>query len=81
MAAKDYVFCIAALTGRVYLTKKNKSKNTMSQDRRLVEDFEAIGCFETYLRRYCEENNTDTLNVTNSKGEVLFSATLKKTER
>lgn len=80
MAAKDYVFCKAALTGHIYLTKKIKSKDVMSQDRRLVEDHEAIGCFEAYLRRYCEENGTDTLNVTNSKGEVLFTATLKKQE-
>ena len=50
MAAKDYVFCKAALTGHIYLTKKIKSKDVMSQDRRLVEDHEAIGCFEAYLR-------------------------------
>ena len=41
MAAKDYVFCKAALTGHIYLTKKIKSKDVMSQDRRLVEDHEA----------------------------------------
>lgn len=80
MAAKDYIFCKAALSGRVYLAKKTKSKDKMSQDRRLVEDNEAIGLFEVYLSRYCEEHNTDTLNVTNSKGEVLFTATLKKQE-
>ena len=55
MAAKDYVFCKAALTGHIYLTRKIKSKDVMSQDRRLVEDHEAIGCFEVYLRRYCEK--------------------------
>ena len=79
MAAKDYVFCEAGVSEHIYL-KKTKTSHLMSQDRRLVEDSEAIGCFEAYLRRYCEENNTDTLNVTNSKGEVLFTATLKKRE-
>lgn len=78
MAAKDYKFYPSALTGHVYLAKKTKSKNIMSQDRRIVTDNEAIGIFELYLNRYCKEHNTDTINVSNSKGQVLFTATLKK---
>ena len=77
MAAKDYVFCEAGLTGRVYLAKKTKTPHLMSQDRRLVEDSEAIGCFEAYLRRYCKENNTDTVVISDGNGKTLFEATLK----
>ena len=48
----------------------------MSQDRRPVEDNEILGLFEFYLRRYCEENKTDTVVVTNSDGKQIFSAKL-----
>lgn len=48
----------------------------MSQDRRIVTDEEAIGIFEAYLRRYCKENNTDAVNITDSEGKLLFSAAL-----
>lgn len=80
MGAKDYAFYPAAISGEVYLAKKIKSKNLMSQDRRIVTDDEAIGIFEAYLRRYCKKNNTDTVNITDAEGKLLFSATLKDNE-
>ena len=81
MAAKDYVFCAAGLTGQMYLAKKIKTPHLMSQDRRLVEDFEAIGCFEAYLRRYCKANNTDTVQISDGDGKVIFEATLVDKEK
>lgn len=39
MAAKDYVFVESGL-GTIYLTKKTKTPNLMSQDRRVVTDDE-----------------------------------------
>ena len=80
MSARDYEFYPAAISGHVYLAKKIKSKNLMSQDRRIVTDEEAIGIFEAYLRRYCKENNTDTVNITDAEGKLLFSAILKDNE-
>lgn len=80
MAAKDYVFCEAGVSGRIYLAKKTKTPHLMSQDRRLVEDSEAIGCFEAYLRRYCKANNTDTVQISDGDGKVIFEATLKDKE-
>ena len=77
MSAKDYEFYSAAISGEVYLAKRIKSKNLISQDRRIVTDEEAIGIFEAYLRRYCQKNNTDTVNITDAEGKLLFSATLK----
>ena len=76
MSAKDYAFYPAAISGEVYLAKKIKSKNLMSQDRRIVTDEEAIGIFEAYLRRYCQKNNTDTVHMVDAEGKLLFSATL-----
>lgn len=81
MSAKDYILRKSALLNRTYLAKKIKSKDVMSQDRRIITDSEVIGCFETYLRRYCEENKADTVVISNAEGKVIFSATLKdKTE-
>lgn len=76
MSAKDYAFYPAAISGEVYLAKRIKSKNFMSQDRRIVNDEEAIGIFEAYLRRCCQKNNADTVNITDAEGKLLFSATL-----
>lgn len=81
MPAKDYEFYPAAVSGRVYLTKRTKSKEVMSQDRRLVTDNEIIGIFECYLRRYCEENYVDTVMIKDDKGKPIFTATLNDKER
>ena len=81
--AEDYTFA-AGWTGTVYLTKRTKTKrngmSVMSVDRRPLEDNEIFYIFENYLRWFCNLHNTDTLNVTNEDGKVIFSATLKKTE-
>ena len=75
MAAKDYVFVQSGF-GNVYLAKRIKRKNVMSEDRRLVEDNEIIAMFETYLRRFCKENETDTLEITTVGGKKIFEAKL-----
>lgn len=75
MAAKDYVIVEGCL-GTVYLAKKTKTPNLMSQDRRIITDDEIIGMFENYLRRFCEKNNTKTLAITNSDGKKIFGAKL-----
>lgn len=77
MGANNYGFYLSALSGEVYLAKRIKSKNLISQDRRIVTDDEAIGAFEAYLRRCCEKNHTDTVNITDAAGKLLFTATLK----
>ena len=82
MAAKDYTF--GAGWKDIYLTKKTKPRkdglHIMSTDRRPLEENEILYIFEHYLRRFCEENDTDTLNVTGEGGKVLFTATLKYKE-
>ena len=82
MAAKDYTF--GAGWKDIYLTKKTKPRNDglhiMSTDRRPLEEKEILYIFEHYLRRFCDENETDTLNVTGEGGKVLFTATLKDKE-
>ena len=78
MAAKDYEI----VTGwrNAYLTKKKKptksGPQTMSTDRRVIEDSEIIGLFEFYLRHWCEDNEKYTVVITNAEGKQLFEATL-----
>ena len=82
MAAKDYTF--GAGWKDIYLTRKTKPRkdglHIMSTDRRPLEENEILYIFEHYLRHFCEENDTDTLNVTGEGGKVLFTATLKDKE-
>ena len=81
MAAKDYII----VTGwqNAYLAKKKaptkKGPQTMSMDRRVIEDSEMIGLFLFYLRRYCEENETNNV-VISQNGKKIFEAKLFETE-
>ncbi len=79
MAAKDYEI----VTGwcNAYLAKKKKptkkGPQTMSQDRRVIEDNEIIGLFEFYLRKWCEEHEgEDTVVITGEDGNPIFEAKL-----
>ena len=79
MAATDYE--IVKGWWHVYLAKKKKlTKNgpqTMSMDRRLITDEEIIGCFEFYLRNWCDEHEgEDTVVITDDNGKKIFEATL-----
>lgn len=76
MSAKDYVFVESGL-GNIYLAKETKSPNIMSQDRRIVTDAEIFGMMEHYLKRWCRENKTDTLVVTDTDGKEIFRAIKK----
>ena len=78
MAAKDYEIVTGWLNP--YLVKKKKpTKNghqTMSQDRRVITNSEILGLFEFYLRNWCEENEKDTVVISNGDGKKIFEATL-----
>lgn len=83
MAASDYII----VTGwqNAYLAKRKKptkrGPQTMSQDRRVIEESKMIGLFEFYLRNYCEEHNTDTDVISDSKGMNIFEARLLDREK
>lgn len=78
MAATDYVIVTGWMNA--YLTKKKKptkkGPQTMSEDRRPITESEMIGCFEFYLRRYCEEHKTDTVQISDENGKPIFEAKL-----
>lgn len=78
MAAKDYI--IVSGWQNCYLARKKKPSKrgpqTMSEDRRPITDEEMIGLFEFYLRRYCEDNNTDEVVITDVDGKKIFEAKL-----
>ena len=79
MAATDYVI----VTGwqNAYLAKKKKptkkGPQTMSTDRRPIEDSEMIGLFEFYLRKWCQEHEgEDTVVISDANGKKIFEAKL-----
>ena len=78
MAATDYTICAGIFN--LYLAKvkepTKKGPQTMSEDRRPITESEMIGCFEFYLRRYCEEHKTDTVQISDENGKPIFEATL-----
>lgn len=75
MSAKDYMIVEGCL-GTPYLAKKTKSNKLMSQDRRPVTDNEIIGLFENFLKRFCIENKSDTLEIADSDGSKIFTASI-----
>ena len=64
--------------GTVYLAKSIKSKTVMSQDRRPVEDYEILGLFEHYLRRWAEDHPGDTLVVTKDDKPIFEAKLIEK---
>lgn len=79
MAAKDYIIVTGWLNA--YLTRKKKPTKgvqTMSDDRRIIENGEIIGLFEFYLRQYCEEHNTDTVVISSADKEIFKAKLLDK---
>lgn len=84
MSTKDYTFA-AGCFGTIYLTKKTKPRKNglhlMSEDRRVLDESEIFYIFEHYLRQFCQEHDTDTLNVTGKDGKVIFQAILKDNKK
>ena len=75
MAATDYVIEEGDLGG-LYLAHKTKG-DTMSNDRSPITESEIIGCFEHYLREWCDEHEgEDTLFIRGENGKLIFKATL-----
>lgn len=72
MSAKDYII-VESCFGTPYLSKKIKSNELISQDRRLIKDNEIIGLFENYLRRFCVKNKSKMLEITDSDGNKIFT--------
>lgn len=73
MSAKDYII-VEGCFGTPYLSKKTKSNKLISQDRRPITDNEIIGLFENYLKRFCIENKSSTLEITDGDGNKIFTA-------
>jgi len=79
MAASDYE--IVEGWRACYFAKRATTKSgKMSTDRREITDNEIIGMFIHYLRRYCDENDTDIVVITGENGEKIFEAKLLKKE-
>lgn len=79
MAAKDYGFFPAEVTGEIYLAKKIKNPHVMSSDRRLVTGNEITAMFEHYLRHFCKQHLGKTMTVMDGD-KVIFQATLNDYE-
>lgn len=60
----------------VYIAKKNKSKDLMSQVRREITENEILGLIVWYSQNKFQDDNCDEFTITNDKGEVEL--TIKK---
>lgn len=78
MAAKDYTFCEGVL--EIYLAKKSRCGETMSKDRRPLEEQEQVYIAEHFLRRFCKQMNTDTCKITNHGKPIMLMVLLDKDE-
>ena len=78
MAATDYVIVTGWMNAFLARKKKSTKKGpqTMSNDRRIIEDGEIIGLFEFYLRNWCQDHGEDTVVITGADGKKIFEATL-----
>ena len=81
MAATDYVIKVG--TKHAYIVNKKKTIKKGSRigwDKRIVKDNEILALFEFFLRRWCKDNDADSVVFINRKGDKLYQATLIDTE-
>ena len=76
MSAKNYSLTCSALSN-VYISKKSKSKHTISQDRVEVEKSDFIGVLLGWTKGQLEEGE-NILSITNSKGTVVAEIKLNE---
>lgn len=70
MSAQDYKICPALL--HVFLAKVSKrNPYRMLDDRRIITDAEIFGLIEWKLRKFCVENNTDTMFIEKEDGTIV----------
>lgn len=70
MSAQDYKICPACFNA--FLAKVSKrNPNLMLNDRRVITDAEIFNLIEWRLRKFCIENKTDTMYITNN-GKVTI---------
>lgn len=75
MTATDYTFCEGMID--IYLARKKKRKDgLMSEDRRPLTEQEQLYIAEHFLRRYCGENHTEEVQITNPDGKPIFKMVL-----
>lgn len=75
MSAQDYKICPAWFNA--FLAKVSKrNPNLMLNDRRVITDAEIFNLIEWRLRKFCIENKTDTMYITNNgKATIEIKAT------
>lgn len=73
MSARDFKIVIGCLNA--YIVSKLRGEDG-SYDRRPISNKEILDLFEFFLRRYCEDNKTDSFSVLDPEGNVIFEARL-----
>ncbi len=81
MAATDYVIKVGTKHAYIVNKKKtNKKGSRIGWDKRIVKDNEILALFEFFLRRWCQDNDADSVVFINRKGDKLYQATLIDTK-
>lgn len=64
MNIKDYTLCVSCF-GNAYIAKPSKkSKNVMCDSRKALSHEEVIAFIHQYVEQWCENNKTNTMEIT-----------------
>lgn len=76
MAAKDYFICPGF--SNLYISKLSKKHpNTMTDDRKVIEENDILGIIEWYIRYWCVKNKKVSEICVTADNNPLFSLTPK----
>lgn len=64
MNIKDYTLCVSCF-GNAYIAKPSKkNKNVMCESRKVLAHEEVIAFIHQYVQQWCENNETNTMEIT-----------------
>lgn len=81
MNIKDYQLCVSAF-GKAYIAKPSKkSPHTMCESRKSLSHEEVIAFIHQYVESWCENNETDTMEITLGGKSVMEIKALELNEK
>lgn len=80
MNIQDYKLCVSAF-GNAYIAKHIKNTELMCDNRKKLTHEEVIAFIHQYVKAWCEENETDNMQITVGGSTVMRITALELNEK
>lgn len=80
MSIKDYQLCVSAF-GNAYIAKHSKKTGLMCENRKKLSHEEVIAFIHQYVKAWCEENETNNMQIIAGGNPVMEIKALELNEK